>query len=266
MSRVAVVGHVEWVEFIRVPGYPVRGSVAPAEEAFGRAAGGGVVAADVLADLGAEVDFFCALGRDANGEASAEQLRVRGVRAHAAWRAQPTRRVFTLVEDGGERTIITVGERLAPRASDDLDWDRLADADGAYFTAGDAGAAGRARAAKVFVASPRAREALEHNSVEIDALVFSASDEDEQAWASRLEPQCKLMVQTEGARGGRWWGASEGRWEAAAPPGPPRDDYGCGDSFAAGFAFGLAQGLSVGDAAALGAERGALTLTVTGSP
>jgi ribokinase len=263
---VAVVGHVEWVEFIRVAAFPARGSVAAAEEAFARAAGGGVVVADVLSDLSAGVDFFCALGRDANGEAAARQLESRGVKVHAAWREQQTRRVFTMLEDGGERTILTVGERLETRASDDLDWGRLDSADGVYFTAGDAGAAARARKAKVLVASPRAREALERGRTPIDALVFSAADADERAWAERLEPQARLMVQTEGDRGGRWWGESEGRWPAAPPPGPPRDDYGCGDSFAAGFTFGLAAGLSVPDAAALGAERGALTLTVAGSP
>jgi ribokinase len=263
---VAVVGHVEWVEFIRVGAFPVRGSVAAAEEASARAAGGGVVVADVLADLGAEVDFFCALGRDANGEAAAGQLQARGVTVHAAWREERTRRVFTMLEDGGERTILTVGERLEARASDDLDWGRLDGADGVYFTAGDAAAAARARQAQVLVASPRAREALERDRAPIDALVFSAADADERAWAERLEPQTRLMVQTEGDRGGRWWGESVGRWSAAPPPGPPRDDYGCGDSFAAGFTFGLAAGLSVPDAAALGAERGALTLTVAGSP
>ena len=67
VTRVAVVGHVEWVDFVCVARYPLRGEVAHARGGLSHAAGGGVVAAAVLADLGADVDFFCALGRDANG-------------------------------------------------------------------------------------------------------------------------------------------------------------------------------------------------------
>jgi ribokinase len=264
VRRVAVVGHVEWVEFLRVACFPPRGSVTPAEEAFTRAGGGAVIAAAALVELGAQVDFFCALGRDEDGQAAAEELSERGVRVHAAWRETATRRVVTLLEAGGERTIITVGERIQPSGTDDLEWDLLAGADGAYFTAGDAGAAKRARRAPILVSTPRARDALQ--DVVCDALVFSASDADEKAWAERLEPNARLMVATEGARGGRWWGSSEGRWPAAALPGEPRDDYGCGDSFAAGFTLGLAGGLPVLDAALIGAERGAWALTQVGAP
>jgi ribokinase len=81
-----------------------------------------------------------------------------------------------------------------------------------------------------------------------------------------VEDRTQLMVATEGGDGGRWWGASSGRWPAVALPGERRDDYGCGDAFAAGFAFGLAQGLAVLEAAAIGAECGARMLTITGAP
>ena len=72
MHRVAVVGHVEWVDFIEVERMPREGEVLQAEGPFARAAGGGGVVAAVLAELGAEVDFFCALGDDADGHAAAE--------------------------------------------------------------------------------------------------------------------------------------------------------------------------------------------------
>ena len=49
-------------------------------------------------------------------------------------------------------------------------------------------------------------------------------------------------------------------------PGPVQDDYGCGDSFAAGLMLGLARGLSVLDAAAIGAEIGAQVSTRAGAP
>lgn len=266
MTRVAVLGHVEWVDFVGVDRYPGRGELIAARRASVGVGGGGGVAASVLAERGAEVDFFCALGRDANGQAAAAELRERGIREQVAWRGTPTRRVVTLLEQGGERTIITIGDRLAPAGDDDLDWARLVRADGVYVTAGDADAVRRAREAGVLVATPRARDGLEAAGCTIDALVFSAGDEDESRWASRLEPRARLMVATEGTRGGRWWGESEGRWPAAPLPGEPQDDYGCGDSFAAGFMYGLAQGLPVADAAGIGAAWGAWALTMFGAP
>lgn len=267
-------GHVEWVDFVCVRGFPRRGAVSHADGAFAHAGGGAVVAAAVLADLGAEVDLFCALGRDANGEAAAAELSARGVHVRAAWRESPTRRVVTLLERDGERTIVTIGERIQPHGDDDLAWDRLDAADGVYFTAGDGGAAALARRARMMVSTPRAREALAGGGVNVDALVYSAGDGDEVRWAQRLAPHARLLVVTEGAQGGHWkptargdrMGTGGGRWPAAALPGPRRDDYGCGDAFAAGFTFGLASELSVPAAAEIGAERGARALTTVGAP
>jgi ribokinase len=266
MTRVAVVGHVEWVEFVPVERVPVAGEVVHARGAFTRAAGGGGVVAGVLAELGAQVDFFCALGRDEAGTAVAAQLAARGVRVHVAWRDVPTRRAVTLLDGDDERTIITLGDRLEPHGDDSLEWELLRRADGAYFTAGDPAALAHARGAAVLVGSPRGRRAIEAGDQSLDALVFSASDRDERDWAERLATRARLLVATEGASGGRWWGQCEGRWEAAPLPGEPRDSYGCGDSFAAGFTFGLASGMSLDGAAALGAERGARCLTRAGAP
>jgi ribokinase len=267
MTRLAVVGHVEWVDFIPVERMPRPGEVMHAQgTAFARAAGGGGVVAGVLAELGADVDFFCALGDDAHGHAAADQLAERGITAHVAWRAdQPTRQAVTLLERDGERSIITVGERLEPLGSDELDWELLAESDGAYFTAGDVGALERTRSTPVLVASPRGRSALAAGPP-IDALVFSQRDRDEAEWARRLEQKARLMVETRGAEGGVWWGSSEGDWAAVPPGGPIQDAYGCGDSFAAGFTFGLAAGSTLDEAAALGARCGARCLTRAGAP
>jgi ribokinase len=266
MVRVAVVGHIEWVDFVPVERFPTPGEVVHGHDAFARAAGGGGVVAGVLAELGAEVDFFCALGRDLVGEAAVKQLSDAGVRMHVAWREQPTRRAMTLLEPGGERTIITLGERLEPLGSDRLAWERLRSAGGVYFTAGDPAALRRARAAGAVVASPRARHALDHDGPVIDALVFSSRDRDEGAWARRAAGRSRLLVATEGANGGHWWGESEGRWDPTPLPGEPRDAFGCGDAFAAGFTFALASGASVDEAAAAGARCGAQWLTRSGAP
>jgi ribokinase len=264
----AVVGHVEWVDFVPVPHHPRPGEVLHAAGEFARAAGGGGVVAVVLAELGAQVDFFCALGDDVHGHAAAEQLSGRGVNVEVAWRDKSTRRAVTLLEGRGERTIITMGERLDPLGSDPLPWERLARAGGVYFTAGDGEALCRARSAAVVVASPRARVALSQPGPQIDALVFSGNDSDERKWASRTEARARLLVRTEGARGGRWWSseAASGRWGAVPLPGPAHDSYGCGDSFAAGFTFALARGASVAEAVAVGAECGARCLTRAGAP
>jgi ribokinase len=119
-TRVAVVGHVEWVESVSVPRLPRAGEVVHSTGTFTRAAGGGGVVASVLVEFGAEVDFFCALGRDRLGEAAAAELAARGIRLHVAWREAPTRRAVTLLQDGGEQTIVTIGERLYPSGSEPL--------------------------------------------------------------------------------------------------------------------------------------------------
>jgi ribokinase len=264
--RIAVVGHVEWVDFLPVDRFPHPGDIVHAHGPFRRPAGGGGVVSVVLANLGAEVDFFCALGDDADGHAAAEQLIALGVRPQVAWRQERTRRAVTLLEPTGERTIVTIGDRLEPLGSDELEWGRLVGADGAYFTAGDVEALGHTRQARVVVASARGRDAVADGGVRIDGLVFSGRDRGESEWAGRLAPQTRLLVETRGATGGRWFGDSTGSWPAAKLPGEPRDAYGCGDSFAAGFTFGLATGLPVSEAATLGARCGARCLTRAGAP
>jgi ribokinase len=266
MTRVAVVGHLEWVDFLRVDHLPVRGEVQAARREFTHAGGGAVVAAAVLAELGAEVDYYCAVGDDSDGDVAIRELEARGIRVHPARRESRTRQVLTLLDRDGERTIMTLGERLQPEGADALEWQRLEADDGVYLTAGDLGAVRRARAARVLVATPRLRERLDGGDLRLDAVVFSANDATEVRWARTLEQHTRLMVATEGAHGGHWWGESEGRWSAVPPPGPIRDAYGCGDSFAAGFTFGMAQGMTPAQAAEVGARCGAEMLTRVGAP
>ena len=62
--RVAVVGHVEWVEFARVPELPTAGSIVHATEVWSEPAGGGAVVARQIARLVGRCEFFTALGAD----------------------------------------------------------------------------------------------------------------------------------------------------------------------------------------------------------
>ena len=52
--RAVVIGHVEWIDFIRVESVPKPGEIVHATETWGEAAGGGAVAAVQLAKLGCE--------------------------------------------------------------------------------------------------------------------------------------------------------------------------------------------------------------------
>jgi ribokinase len=262
---VASVGHVEWVQFARVEHVPRAGEVAHAKDPFEEPAGGGAVAAVQLARLAGEALLLTALGEDEAGRRSLVRLPQLGVRVESAARADPTRRAVTLVDDERERTITTFGERLEPTGEDALPWEELARMDAVYFTAGDAAALRAARAARVLVASPRARHALGHG-VRLDALVLSANDEIEREAAKRADGEADLVVLTDGARGGtyRTRDGDTGSWTAAEPPAAPVDSYGCGDSFAAGFAYGLGAGMGVQDALALAARCGAYCLTGRG--
>src|SRR6186997_1692022 len=121
--KVAVVGHVEWIEFVRVEHVPERGEIVHAQETWSEAAGGGAVAAVQLARLAGSSTLFTAVGDDALGSRVAEELGRYGVHVHAAVRAGPQRRGFTYLDTEGERTITVIGERIGPRRSDDLPWD-----------------------------------------------------------------------------------------------------------------------------------------------
>ena len=263
MTRVAVVGHVEWIEFARVPRLPGPGDIVHASECWEEAGGGGAVAAVQLARLGSGADFFTALGNDARARASAERLAAHGVRVFAAPREVPQRRGFTHIDADGERAITVIGERIVPHGEDPLPWERLAETDGVYFTGGDAGALRAARQAHALVATPRADATLLSAGVRLDALVRSGSDAGEQLDPARLDPAPRYVVTTAGSRGGRWEAAdgASGTWEAVPLPGPRRDAYGAGDSFAAALAYGLGDGRGIEGACTLAARAGAHKMT-----
>jgi len=263
MTRVAVVGHVEWMEFARVPRLPAPGDIVHASEAWEEAGGGGAVAAVQLAKLGGGCDFFTALGDDERARRSAERLAAHGVRVHAAARGGPQRRGFTHIDGDGERTITVIGERIVPHGDDPLPWELLSEIDGVYFTGGDPGALQAARRAGALVATPRADATLLSAGVRLDALVRSGSDAGEQLDPARLDPPPRHVVTTAGGGGGRWESddGRSGTWEAAPLPGPRRDTYGAGDSFAAALAYGLGDGRGIEGACELAARAGAHKLT-----
>jgi ribokinase len=262
--RVAVVGHVEWVEFARVDHVPVPGEIVHALETWQEPAGGGAVAAVQLARLAGDCLFLTALGDDELGHRAADDLGQLGVRVEAAWRDEPQRRAFVHLDADAERTITVIGSRLGPHGADPLPWDELEGADAVYFTAGDADAVRTSRVARCLVATTRANEALVPARTEIDVLVRSARDPGEEYVG--LEPPPRFVAETDGASGGTLLSAdgTEHGWPAAPLPGPASSAYGAGDSFAAGLTFGLAQGLDPTKAVELGARCGAICMTGLG--
>lgn len=266
--KVAVVGHVEYVEFALVERVPKPGEIVHAEETWSEAAGGGSVAAVQLAKLaGGSSLFYTALGDEELGHRAKRELEERGVRVHCKFLDKPQRRAFTYLDSDGERTITTIHERYGPSGDQALAWDELEGADAVYFVSGDAAALKAARRAKVLVATARSLDMLRKAGVQLDALVHSSKDAGERYSAGQIEPEPKLVVGTAGAEGGTWQ-AIEGRtgsFHAASLPGPVADAYGAGDCFAAGLTFGLGWGLEVQDALELGSRCGAASITGRGA-
>jgi ribokinase len=260
--RVAVVGHVEWVEFLDVPHVPAAGEIVQAESRLSVPAGGGAVAAAALARFGAETHFFTALGDDTLGHRAEAELRARGVDVHVAFRPEPQRRAITFVDAKRERTIVTIGGRHVPNGGDDLPWDVLESCDAVYVTGGDPRAVRHARRARTMVGTSRVLSIFQ--GTQLDALVGSANDPGERYADGDLDPAPKLVVRTEGERGGHWIDdGSTKRWTAVRTE-VTGDTYGAGDTFAAAITLALGAGKIPADAFEFAAERAAEVVTFVG--
>jgi len=199
--KVAVVGHVEWVQFARVPHVPRAGEVVHAREPFEEPAGGGAVAAVQLARLTGEATLLTALGDDELARRSIARLQELGVDAFSTRTTTATRRAATLVDgpasarssptdrawSRGGRTGAAVGGACP-------DGRRLLHRRRPRRAARRTGGAGARR-------QPARGRVLGHG-VELDALVLSGEDEIERRQAERVEAQARLVVSTDGARGG----------------------------------------------------------------
>jgi ribokinase len=257
-TSAAVVGHVEVVEFIDVDHVPGAGEIVHATSRLTVAAGGGAVAAVALARWCGGCQFYCALGDDELGHRAEAELRARGVTVHAAWRASPQRRAITMIDGQRERTIVVIGDRLVAHGDDALPWDELAACDAVYITGGDAGALVQARRARVAVGTARILAHLREAGIALDALVSSANDPAERYVAGELVPEPRIVIRTDGSRGGTFVEGGATFRYAAAPAQVTGDTYGAGDTFAAGVTFALGRGApaveAMADASRLAAE------------
>jgi ribokinase len=262
--RVAVIGHVEWVEFVGVPHVPVAGEIVQGVPRVAVAGGGGAVAAVQLARWGAESLFFTAIGDDRIGQRAAAELTARGVTVHAVVRPALQRRAITMIDAQRERTILLTGQRHVVRAADALPWQLLATCDAIYVTGCDAETLRAARGAHALVATSRVLPLLREAGVVLDALVGSDNDPKEAYAPGDLEPAPLLVVRTNGSAGGTWSALGA---QHAYPPVPATvtgDTYGAGDTFAAALTLALAVKRSYEEAVGFAAARAAEVLAFDG--
>jgi ribokinase len=249
---------------LRLDRIPEAGDIVHATTVATVPAGGGGVAAVQLARWTGGCTLYTALGDDELGHRAAAELRARGVDVRAAFR-RTQRRAVTLVDAARERTIVVIGERLVPEAADALPWDELDACDAVYVTGGDAGAIRHARRARACVATARVLSLLQAAGVALDGLVGSANDPSERYRAGELSPEPRLVVRTDGARGGSYVvaGGGDHRYEPIAAT-VAGDTYGAGDTFAAALTLALGRGRAPGDAVRDAAARAVEVLAWTG--
>ena len=262
--RLVVIGHVEWVEFARVPELPRPGEIVHATETWEEAAGGGAVAAVQLAKLDGEAVLFTALGEDELGERSLRQLAAQGVRVEAAPRREPdaarvhARRRGRRADDHRPRA------RSSCRGSRTRSRGRSSSA----RTASSSSRATRsccARRARARVLVATARELRRSPRQGSSSTRSSAA---RTTWGRRSSPATSIRRRS--CRSGRRAGRAAGRTRAG--PSRPRRSRArsrtptaCGDAFAAGLTFALARGDELRDAIALAARCGAAALTGRGA-
>ena len=264
--RVAVVGHVEWCEFAEVPHVPRPGEIVHAAETFEEPAGGGAVAAVQLRKLAGEATLFTAFGDDETGHRSDAELREHGVHVEGRFRPEPQRRAFVYLDSDGERTITVLGPRLGPSGADDLPWDLLDETDAVVRDGGRRrGRAPGPPRARARGHAARARHARRGARAARRAGVERPGPR--RALQPRRPRPCAEGRRADARSGRGRVGDGERR---AGPlgrrelPGPVRDSYGAGDSFAAGLTYGLGAGWEIAKAVELAARCGAACLTGRG--
>jgi ribokinase len=253
--RCAVVGHVEWVEFARVPRWPEPGAIIHASEVWSEPAGGGAVIARQIALLAGRCELFTAFGDDEAGRSAVRRLAELGVDSHVQHPggSPTTRRAWTHIDAEGERTITVLGDKLLPYGPLPLEGYDLV-----FFVSGDAEALRSARRARFVAATMREQPLLREAGVHIDLMSGSSNDPREH-YDGTLD--VGLVVVTDGPNGGI---ANGERFAAVELPGPVVDTYGAGDSFSAALAFALARGDVLPDALSLAARAGASVITGRG--
>ena len=259
--KLAVVGHIEWMTFLKVNHLPTAGIINHAKEYKEEPAGGGAVIALQMSKItNHKVHFFTSLGNDSLGKKCYGRLKELNLELHVAWREEPTRKGISFVDNNAERSITVIGERLQPLSNDNLPWEILKDFDGVFVTATDEKGLIYSRKAKSLLATPRVSlETILRSNIKLDALIGSALDPDEEIQISQFKDRSKTIILTKGEKGGEFYPG--GKYKAIKIDSPLIDSYGCGDNFAAGVTAGIAASWSIEESIELGAKYGAICAT-----
>ena len=247
----AVVGHVEWLEFVPVEHVPRPGEIVHAAQSWEQAAGGGSSPRCSSRKLADSVDFFTALGNDEHGRLARDELEARGITVHAtrgrraAAQRLHVRRRRGRAHDHDDRPEAPSARprRLAPVARARPLRRRL------LLRRRRRRAAARPARARPRRDRARARDAPAGIGRARCARLEREGRGGAATSPGRLDPEPRLVVTTSGALGG--WAQPGGPYSAAPLPPDPADAYGAGDCFAAGLAFALGAGLEGLDGARL---------------
>tara|TARA_Y100001968_G_scaffold159201_1_gene145584 strand:- start:166 stop:1008 length:843 start_codon:yes stop_codon:yes gene_type:complete len=263
--KLAVIGHVEWVTFLKVDQLPLAGQISHGNDSFEEAAGGAAVAAVQMSRLiKGPVDLITSLGNDYYGEKCYERLTELGLNLKVAWREDPTRKGISLITKDGERAITVIGKRLQPLGSDDLPWSEMKNYDGVFVTATDKEGIKLARKANFLSATPRIGEAtLKNSNAKLNALIGSGMDPGEKINFEELFPQPDVYISTRGKLGGTIFPGNY-NYKSIAPSSKEIDSYGCGDCFAGAVTTALSAKLNLEQAINIGAYCGAECSTYYG--
>ena len=257
--KLAVIGHIEWVTFLKVDQLPLAGQISHAKDSFEEAAGGAAVAAVQMARLiNGPVDLITSLGNDIYGEKCYERLTKLGLNLKVAWRDEPTRKGISFIDKNGERAITVIGERLQPISTDiDLPWSEMKNYDGVFVTATDKEGIRLARKAGFLSATPRTGiKTLKSSKVRFNALIGSGLDPGEKINHQELVPKPEIYIATEGKSGGTVY-PKKSKYKSIKASSKEIDSYGCGDCFAGAVTTALSAKMNLDKAIRIGAYCGA---------
>lgn len=253
------------------------------------AGGSGANTMSAIAILGGASCFTSVVGPDVEGEAYRRSLEERGVHANLGIAQTPTGTSLIQVTPDAQRTMCTAlgaGAELTEEGIVDADlrasaylyvtgylWDgptTRAAVEHAIAIAADAGVRVVLSLADPFCVGRHLEEfralvaagadVVMGNEDELNALTGASSA----AEALELLPDSvTIAVVTLGADG-CLVASPSGVVHVAAQPVQAVDTTGAGDTFAAGFLFGLTHGMTPADAASLGVDAAALVVTRTG--
>lgn len=294
MPAVAILGDINVDLTLQIPAYPPEGGEGIAERQSHGLGGSGANTARILASLGLPVHFIGKTGRDHWGDWCLAALQREGVETRWIRReeAEPTQLNVVVVSAGGERTMFAYRGANARLAAEDVDPAALAGTALLHLsgyallqtpqreaalrsvdyaeTAGipisldiPAGITGTIKAA-VLALLPTI-DILFLGEADARLLAGTGADAVLDLAAERLvEAGARQIVVKRGASGSL---VHRRRLQFVSPAARIEavDTTGAGDAFAAGYIFGIVNGLSPAGASILANAAGAVAATVIGS-